>query len=161
MVVKRVNSKKPSKRLQRVAFPVFGRRFSLLSQFAFPVIFVSKRTKMPEISAPARPKLRFAVRYSKSPCIFPCFWPQRRVRVPLRGQPASRVSLVRFPGLWKAAVFPQVRPPAGNLRQAILQILARRPPVLERLSLAGIFQFPFWCGRDRFEMCERTVREAS
>jgi hypothetical protein len=76
-------------------------------------------------------------------------------------QPSSPVSAVWLTDLRKTSLFPLVRPLTGNLRLTNLQIPARRPPVLERLSLLAIFQFPFWCGRDRFEMCERTVREAS
>ena len=34
-------------------------------------------------------------------------------------------------------------------------------PVLQRLSPLAIFQFPFWCVGDRFEMCQRTVRKTS
>ncbi len=35
-------------------FPCFWRRVSLLSQIAFPIIFVGERAKIPEISAPAK-----------------------------------------------------------------------------------------------------------
>jgi hypothetical protein len=86
--------------------------------------------------------------------------PGTRLRVPRLSEVAV-TGAEAFINMWKHisgkpafSITPQSL--AGNL-----QILARRQPALQRLSLLAIFQFPFWRVGDRFEMRQRTVRKTS
>ena len=59
------------------------------------------------------------------------------------------------------SAFPRVRPQPSGLQRRIFRIFRSEPEVLRGQSLPAIFQFPFWCAGDRFEICQRTVRKTS
>jgi hypothetical protein len=61
------------------------------------------------------------------------------------------------PARWESALG-EIRTLLQCVMGGNLQISALRPPALQRLSLPAIFQFPFWCAGDRFEMCHRPGR---